>query len=55
MYRMKQKYTITKKISKHGEQAVIVIPKLLQDILKPGSIAEISITLLNKKSSESTR
>lgn len=38
-----KKYTITKKIAKHGNQAIIVIPKLLQTDLKPGLIVELKI------------
>ena len=41
-------YTITKQIAKHGKQAVIVIPKLLENELKPGTVAEVRITVLKK-------
>jgi predicted RNA binding protein YcfA (HicA-like mRNA interferase family) len=41
------KFTITKRISKHGKQAVIIVPSLLQDKLKPGTIAKIEIEILN--------
>jgi antitoxin component of MazEF toxin-antitoxin module len=47
MYNM-QVYTITKQISKHGSQAVIVIPKVLQAELKPGTVAEVKITILRE-------
>ena len=40
-------FTITKCIAKHGSQAVIIIPKILEDKLKPGSIAEITIEIIN--------
>jgi hypothetical protein len=30
----KKKFTITKKIAKHGKQAIIVIPRVLEDIIK---------------------
>lgn len=43
---MTDTYTITKQISKHGNQAVIVIPKLLEKQLPPGTVAEIKITIL---------
>lgn len=39
-------YTITKQISKHGKQAVIVIPKVLEQELKPGTVAEVKITVI---------
>ena len=44
-----KKYTITKKIAKHGNQAIIVIPKLLEEELRPGKIAEITIELLGER------
>ena len=43
--KMKQ-YTITKRIAKHGSQAIIVIPKLLEKDLKPGTIAQITIDVI---------
>lgn len=48
---MKQ-YTITKKIAKHGKQAVILIPKVLEEQLKPGTVAEIQINVLDKTDKE---
>lgn len=39
-------YTITKKIAKQGKQAVILIPKLLSEALKPGTIAKLTIEVL---------
>jgi len=49
-----KQYTITKKIAKHGKQAVILIPKVLEQQLKPGTIAEIKINVLedNRKEDE---
>jgi len=41
------KFTITKRIAKHGNQAVIIIPTLLQDKLKPGILAEITIEVID--------
>jgi len=40
------KFTITKRIAKHGSQAVIIVPTLLQEQLKPGTLAEITIEIL---------
>ncbi len=46
---MKNKtYIITKKIAKHGKQAVIIIPTLLQDRLGPGTLAEIRIEIIEE-------
>jgi hypothetical protein len=44
---MPQQFTITRKIAKHGSQAVIIIPKILEDKLKPGTLAEITIEIIN--------
>ena len=43
---MAKKYIITKKIAKHGNQAIIVIPKILENILKPGVLTQLTIELL---------
>jgi len=39
-------YTITKKIAKHGNQAIIVIPSVLSDHLKPRMLVKIRIDVL---------
>ena len=44
----KKRFTITKKIAKHGSQAIIVIPRVLERELKPGTIAQISIDILQE-------
>ena len=43
---MKQ-FTITKKIAKHGSQAIIVIPRVLEKDLRPGTIAKITIDVID--------
>lgn len=43
---MANKFTITKKIAKHGKQAIIVIPKFLQDELKPKTIVKLNIEIV---------
>lgn len=50
MYKMDKIFTITKRISKHGSQAVITIPRVLEEELKPGTIAEVRITVLREAS-----
>jgi hypothetical protein len=45
---MNQEYTITKRIAKHGSQAIIVIPRILEQNLKPGTIAKITIEILTE-------
>ncbi len=42
----RKNFVITKKIAKHGNQAIICIPDILKDQLKPGTIAEITIEIL---------
>jgi len=39
-------YIITKKIAKHGSQAIIVIPRILEQNLKPGTVAKITIEVI---------
>ena len=36
-------YAITKRIAKHGKQAIIVIPRLIESELCPGTIVELRI------------
>lgn len=43
---MTKTFTITKKIAKHGNQAVIVIPTFLQQELKPKTVVEVKINVL---------
>lgn len=43
---MMKQYIITKKIAKHGTQSVIVIPRILEKDLKPGTIAQITIDVI---------
>lgn len=45
---MNKTYTITKRIAKHGKQAVIVIPSFLQQELKPRTIVEIKINVVKE-------
>jgi len=39
-------FVITKKIAKHGSQAIIVIPRILETQLKPGTLAQVTIDTL---------
>ena len=45
---MTKQFIITKKIAKHGKQAIIVIPKVLQDDLCPKTLVELKIKILKK-------
>ena len=48
MTQKQKSFVITKKIAKHGEQAVIVIPKFLQQDLKPKTIVEVKIEIIRE-------
>jgi len=41
-----KQFIITKKIAKHGSQAIIVIPKILQDQIKPRMLVKLTIDIL---------
>ncbi len=42
-------FTITKKIAKHGNQAIIVIPSVLKEQLSPNMLVKITIDILDEK------
>ena len=44
---MKQ-FIITKKIAKHGSQAIIVVPKILEKQLKPKTLVKLTIDVLEE-------
>ena len=48
-------YTITKKVAKHGNQAVIVIPKFLHDELKPQTVVEVSISVIKEAENDNPK
>ncbi|MFQ5620592.1 MAG: hypothetical protein ACE5FT_01990 [Candidatus Nanoarchaeia archaeon] len=41
-------YTITKQISKQGLQSIIIIPSFLKEKLKPKTLVEIKIKILEE-------
>ncbi len=41
-------FSLTKQIAKHGNQAIIVIPKVLQDELSPKTLVELKIKILKR-------
>ena len=47
-----RKFILTKRIAKHGNQAIIVIPRILEGELKPGTIAEITINIVREAEEE---
>ena len=50
---MSKTFTITKKIAKHGNQSIIVIPSFLSSKLKPKTIVEAKITILEGEENDS--
>jgi hypothetical protein len=43
---MEKQFIITKKIAKHGNQAIIVVPRILENKLKPGMIVKVVLEVL---------
>ncbi len=41
-------FTITKRIAKHGSQAIIVVPRILEEHLKPGTVVKLDINIIEK-------
>lgn len=44
----KKQFTITKRIAKHGSQSIIVIPRILEEHLKNGTIVQLKIDVLEE-------
>lgn len=47
-----KQFNIRKKIAKHGENSIIVIPKLLQGELRPKMIVDIQIRVIEEVKEE---
>ena len=43
-----QQITITKRVAKSGKNAIVVIPKDLKNMIKPGSLVKIDFTILEE-------
>jgi len=41
-----KQFVVTKRIAKHGTQSIIVIPRLLEHELKPGTIVKMTLDVL---------
>jgi len=44
----KNQFTITKRIAKHGRQAIIVIPSALNELVKPSMLVKVTIDILEE-------
>lgn len=47
-----KRFTITKRIAKHGRQAVIVVPAVLKNQLKPGTLLQLTMDVLEEDENE---
>lgn len=45
-------FVITKKVAKHGTQAIIVIPRVLEGELKPHTLVKLTIEVLKRPEEE---
>ena len=45
---MVKEFTLTKRIAKHGQQAIIVIPRMLEEELRPKTIVKVTIEVLKE-------
>jgi hypothetical protein len=45
---LNKQFVITKKIAKHGSQAVIIIPRILEANLKPKTLVKLTIDVLEE-------
>ncbi|MCF7866817.1 hypothetical protein K9L67_01665 [Candidatus Woesearchaeota archaeon] len=41
-------FSLTKKIAKHGNQSIIVIPRILEKKLKPKTIVQLKIDIIEE-------
>jgi hypothetical protein len=41
-------FAITKRVAKHGRQAIIVIPKILEKQLRPSTLVELRIKVIEE-------
>ena len=55
MAKTQKQFNIRKKIAKHGENSIIVIPKLLQGELRPKMIVDIQIKVVENENLEERR
>jgi len=44
----KKEFILTKKIAKHGTQSILVIPRMLEQELKPRTMVKVTIEILRE-------
>jgi len=45
-----KQFVITKRVAKHGSQAVIVVPRVLEKHLKPRTVVKLTIDVVEEVS-----
>ena len=45
---MTKQFILTKQVAKHGSQAIIVIPRILESYLKPKTIVKLTIDIVRE-------
>ncbi len=50
---MQKKFRITRRVAKHGSQAIITIPAMLKEKIKPGTIVEVTLDVLEEEEDDS--
>jgi hypothetical protein len=48
MEQKNQRFVIMKRVAKHGRQSVIVVPAMLKDKLKPGTLLQLTMDILEE-------
>lgn len=49
-----KRFTITKKVAKHGNQTILVIPKVLQEHIRPGTVVEVTLNVIEEVENDRT-
>ena len=47
-----REFTVMKRIAKHGNQAIIVVPRMLEEELKPGTKVEMNVKVVREVENE---
>lgn len=45
---IRKNFTLTKRIAKHGSQAIIIIPRMLEYELRPNTIVQLKIDVIKE-------
>ena len=47
-----EEFTLTKQIVKHGNQSIIILPKVLEYLLKPKTLVELKVKIIKRPEGE---